>query len=142
MIYLDTSVLVAYYCPEPISLRAESIIRGKRPVFVSDLTEVEAMSAIAKKVRIGELDAQHAMAVRDHLTAHLNEGIYRRTVLGAHHVLRAREILSTFTTPLRTLDALHLAIAASEKLRLITADETFAQTAKRFSVKTTYISAG
>jgi predicted nucleic acid-binding protein len=141
VIYLDSSVLIAYYCPEPISTRAESIIRGKLPVFISDLTEVEAMSAVARKVRIGELTAQDAAKVRNHFIAHLNEGIYRRTSLGAHHIMRAREILGSFTTPLRTLDALHLAMATSEKFRLITADETFAQAARKFSIKTTFVTA-
>ncbi len=43
MIYLDTSVVVAYYCPEEKSEQAESIIRGKHACFLSDLAEVELL---------------------------------------------------------------------------------------------------
>ena len=141
MIYLDTSVLVAYYFPESLSKRAESIIRGKRPVFISDLTEVEAISAFARKIRIGEIAAEDAAAARQHFVSHLEAGIYRRTSLGPHHIRSAREYLSGFKTPLRTLDALHAAIAASENLQLITADKIFARAARKLSIKTTYIAA-
>lgn len=141
MIYLDTSVLVAYYCPESISGRAESIIRGKQAVYVSDLTEVEMMSALSRKIRIGELTAEDGAAVRNHFVAHLDQGIYRRTSLGPHHIRSARELLSGFTTSLRTLDALHLAIAAFQNLQLVTADEAFARAAKTLSIKTKYMKA-
>lgn len=40
----------------------------------------------------------------------------------------------SFDTPLRTLDALHLAVAASNNLRLVTADETLAEAANVFGV--------
>ena len=141
MIYLDTSVLVAYYCPEPLSKRAELIIRGRRPVVISDLTQVEAVSALARKIRMGEIAAEDAAAARNHFVMHVDQGIYRLTSLGPHHIRSAREFLSSFTTPLRTLDALHLAIAASENLEIVTADETFARSARKFAIRTKYISA-
>ena len=141
MIYLDTSVVVAFYCPEPISHRAESIIRGKRSVYVSDLTEVEMVSALSRKVRVGELALEDAIAVRNHFFSHLEQGVYRRAALSSHHIRSARELLGSFTTTLRTLDALHLAIAAAEKLHLMTADDRFARSAKALSIKATYIRA-
>ena len=69
MIYLDTSVVVAYYCPEDISDRAESIIRGKRPLFISDLTEVEFASALSRNVRIRGITPKEPAAVRNHFAA-------------------------------------------------------------------------
>ena len=51
MSYIDTSVLVAYYCPEPISTKAEkAILKADLPT-VSHLAEIEFASAIARKVR-------------------------------------------------------------------------------------------
>ena len=141
MIYVDTSLVVAYYCPEAISKRAESIIRGKQAVFISDLTEVELMSALSRKVRIQELSREDAISIRSYFVAHLKAGIYRRTSLGSHHVVSAREFLAEFKTPLRTLDALHLALVISENLQLVTADEAFARAAKALSVRAIYISA-
>ena len=38
------------------------------------------------------------------------------------HYHLAREWISRFTTPLRTLDALHLAVASQNNIRLVTAD--------------------
>ena len=139
MIYLDTSVVVAYYCPEPISKRAEAIVRGRRAVFISDLTEVEFFSAVSRKLRTREIQLDDALAIRNHFVAHLNEGVYRRASLGPHHIQAAREFISAFTTPLRTLDALHLAIAAFDKLQLVTADEAFATAAKALSIKATFV---
>jgi uncharacterized protein len=139
LIYLDTSVVVAYYCPEPISKRAESIIRGKEPVFVSDLTEVEVISALSRKIRTGELSKTDGAAIRNYFVSHLEQGIFRRTSLGPHHIRAARELLSSFTTPLRTLDALHLAIAGSEEFQVVTADQAFARAAKALSIRAMYI---
>jgi predicted nucleic acid-binding protein len=134
LIYLDTSVVVAYYCPEHISDLSESIIRGKQPCFLSDLTEVEFFSAISRKIRQRELSSTDAATVRHHFVTHLNDGVYRRTSLGPHHVLRARGFLTDFVTALRTLDAMHLAIVSLDGLRLVTADESFFQSAKTLSI--------
>jgi predicted nucleic acid-binding protein len=41
MSYIDTSVLVAYYCPEPISAKAEKVILRADPPAVSHLAENE-----------------------------------------------------------------------------------------------------
>ncbi len=135
-------MVVAYYCPEPISKSAESIIRGKQPVVISDLTEVEVISALSRKVRTRELSAEDAAAVRNHFISHLEEGIYRRTSLGSHHIRSARELICSLATPLRTLDALHLSIAAAERLELVTADKTFASAARKLSIKARHVSAG
>ncbi len=48
---------------------------------------------------------------------------------------RAREWISRFETPLRTLDALHLAIAAENDLCLVTSDAGFAISAETFGIK-------
>jgi uncharacterized protein len=46
MVYIDTSVLVAYYCPEPLSEKAEKLlIRYLKPA-ISSLTEVGFFSAV------------------------------------------------------------------------------------------------
>ncbi|GAG95804.1 unnamed protein product, partial [marine sediment metagenome] len=53
MIYLDTSVLAAYYCPEEKSDAVEKIIVKNKPLRISPLNEVEFASALSKKVREG-----------------------------------------------------------------------------------------
>ncbi len=126
MIYVDTSVLAAYYCPEPLSQEAERIVKSRPSPSISDLTEVELVSAISRKVRTGELDAAEAERIAAEFFAHLEGNLYRRLALERRHYLMAREWIGRFRTPLRTLDALHLAVAASARLRLITSDQGLA----------------
>jgi len=44
--------------------------------------------------------------------------------------------LAQFAIPLRTLDALHLAIAAQNNLELVTADKQLSQSARKLGVRT------
>jgi predicted nucleic acid-binding protein len=50
MVYLDTSILVAYYYPEPISALVEKFVRALSRPRICMLTEVEFAFALAKKV--------------------------------------------------------------------------------------------
>ena len=53
MYYIDTSVLAAYYCPEPLSDKAEEILLSTGRPAISYLTRLELFSAISRKVREG-----------------------------------------------------------------------------------------
>ena len=135
MIYLDTSVVVAYYCPEPLSGQAERCIRAHVSPAISDLTEVEIRSALSRKVRLGELRVEDARKIASRFTVHIEDNLYRRLALERRHYELARDWLGRFDLTLRALDALHLAVAASEGLRLVTADEALARSAKALSVQ-------
>ncbi|MGH9366940.1 MAG: type II toxin-antitoxin system VapC family toxin [Thermoanaerobaculia bacterium] len=139
MIYLETSVLVAYYCPEPLSRRAERLIRVHSRPAVCDLTEVELRSALSRKVRLGELQATSATQIASRFSSHLEEGLYTRVPLQRRHYEMAIEWLGRLTLALRTLDALHLAVAASEGFRLATADAALARSAKALGIDTHWL---
>ena len=47
MYYIDTSVLVAYYCPEALSEQVQDFLSEQVKPAISTLTEVELFSAIA-----------------------------------------------------------------------------------------------
>jgi hypothetical protein len=49
--YIDTSVLGAYYCPEPLSMNAETASRRIKIPVISVLSEVEFTSLISRKRR-------------------------------------------------------------------------------------------
>lgn len=136
-VYIDTSVLGAYYCPEPLSNAVEEVLRGVEGPVISSLTEVEFFSLVAKKYRLKELTEPKARRVLGAFTAHVADGYYRRLVLTAEHYAKARTLIGALSTTLHTLDALHLALAVSEKLPLITADVILAAVARKFRVKTT-----
>jgi uncharacterized protein with PIN domain len=71
MAYIDTSVLVAYYCPEPLSKPAQQAIRRADPPTISPLVELELYSAVAAKVRSGDLDEAAAVRIITLLARHL-----------------------------------------------------------------------
>jgi predicted nucleic acid-binding protein len=129
--YVDTSVLGAYYCPEPLSEAAETALRDLATPVISTLTEVEFASLIARKRRLRELTERQARAILDLFAGHVAEGYYRRVPLGTEHFLRGRELVATLSSTLRTLDALHLAAALAENLPLLTADRDLVRAAKR-----------
>jgi hypothetical protein len=51
MLYLDTSILVAYYSPEQGSERVEKVITKINQPAISYLTAVEMASAVSRKIR-------------------------------------------------------------------------------------------
>jgi predicted nucleic acid-binding protein len=129
--YVDTSVLGAYYCPEPLSSAAEAaLLRLKEPC-ISSLTDVEFASVIARKRRLRELTEREAGEVLRLFGQHVAEGYYRRLPFEAEHVLGARNLNSSMTSALSTLDALHLSVALSAGVPLLTADRDFARAARR-----------
>jgi predicted nucleic acid-binding protein len=140
MVYVDTSVLVAYYCPEPISDAVEEIIRDlKRPV-ISRLTEVELISAISRKIRENDLTLSDGSRIFNQFHSHIKNAMFRQLAVDDQHYQIATNWISRFSTPLRTLDALHLAIAAFNNLSLITADAQLSNAARHFGVEVNIIS--
>jgi len=128
-VYLDTSVLVAYYCPEPLSIQVEELLRQQTNPIVSELTEVEFHSAIAMKVRQRELPQAQAFQVIAEFQKHLDSRLFTRLSLDSRHFQLAKTWLSQLQWPLRSLDALHLAIVDIAKAQLVTADQAMAKTA-------------
>jgi uncharacterized protein len=132
-------VVVAYYCPEPLSRQAERIMRGQMRPAISDLTEVEMVSALARKTRTREMLHEEARRVVAEFLVHLETDLYARLTLGREHFKLAREFIGRFTTPMRTLDALHLAVAAAEGLRIVTGDEHLARSAKTVGLQAEWL---
>jgi len=135
MAYVDTSVLVACYCEEPLSRKAERAVRRAGPPAISPLVEVEFASALALKMRLGEIDAPSASRVLSTLRLHVEEGRFRILPIEGETYALACDWIGRFTTPLRTLDALHLAAAFSAGLPILTADKALAASAKPLGVK-------
>ena len=132
-VYVDTSVLGAYYCPESLSGNAESALRKISGPVVSNLSDVEFCSLISKKRRLRELTERQAIEILNLFDAHVAEGFYRRIALSAEHFFKARQLVLVADGGLRTLDALHLAVAVTESLTMLTADRDLANAAKRFN---------
>jgi predicted nucleic acid-binding protein len=138
--YIDTSVVGAYYCPEPQSAAAENALRRIKAPVISNLSEVEFASLIARKRRLKEITGTQAQEILDLFGTHVAEGSYRRIAVTPEHFLRARQLIAAPKIVLHTLDALHLAIAITENVPLVTADREFAKAAKRHKSAVTLIS--
>jgi predicted nucleic acid-binding protein len=135
MAYLDTSVLVAYYCPEALSAKAEREIQQDVAPTISPLTEVEFYSALSRKTRIGELSLEDANRMAALFELHLGEKRYIRVPVTDREYVLARNWIARFSTPLRTLDGIHLAAAFANKLELVTTDKGLAFAAKHCGVQ-------
>jgi predicted nucleic acid-binding protein len=132
MAYVDTSVLVACYCPEPLSdAAARAVRRAGRPT-VSPLVELEFCAAAAAKVRRGELGKDAARRMIALLRRHLSDGRYGIVPVGGREYGLARDWIGRFAASLRAADALHLAAASNNDLTLLTADKDLARAAEAF----------
>ena len=133
--YVDTSCLVAYYAPERLSATVEEELGAQELPAISRLVEVELYSAMALKVRTKELDVAAVTRILSMFRAHLADGYYRVVPIEAREYGLARDWIGRFTTPLRTLDALHLAAAFANDLEMLTADKPLARAARHLGVE-------
>ncbi|MBL8075272.1 MAG: type II toxin-antitoxin system VapC family toxin [Nitrospira sp.] len=128
--YVDTSVLAAYYCPEPISLLAERTLRSLTSPVISDLTLVELTSAVSRKMREKTLSREEGARILTQFETHLEEGYYRVLPVRTRDYRVARSWLAQLQGTLRTLDSLHLAVAESAGASTLTADKRLAAEAQ------------
>jgi len=139
MLYLDTSVLVAYYVPEAKSTKVQRVISKQARAAISPLVEVEMFSALGCKVRTGELNVADARKVAGVFELHLEDMLFDMVPISAREYHIARDWIGQFSIPLRTLDALHLAAAFCNGLTLLTADERLADSAKELALPVKFI---
>lgn len=134
MIYVDTSALAAYYCPEPLSAAAERALRVESERAVSWLAEVELAAAVARKVRTREMDFADARRIASLFQSHLEQRAYIRLGVSDIHFAKACEWLLNFAVALHSLDALHLAVAALNGCEILTADSALAKACGKLGV--------
>jgi uncharacterized protein len=134
LIYLDTSIVVPAYCSEPLSNRVDELLQRDADLAISDLTEVEFYSALSRKFRQRDLSLDGVQQLSADFQADLNVGMFQRLPVEAVHYQQARTWIGEFNTVLRTLDALHLAIAHQFQMTVVTGDIGLAQSAQVLGV--------
>ena len=131
--YIDTSVLTSVYCDEPNSRKAERVLQKYTPV-ISGLTRLELSSSVARKLRAKTLTKSQAVAIISMFHEHIRSGIFEVQRISDDHYDLACEWLDLLTTSMRSLDSLHLAVAHSLQVPLITADVALARSARKLNI--------
>lgn len=112
--FFDTSALAKYYHTEAGSQRVSAIFaEPNRQIRVSSLGVLETQSVFAMKVRMGELDLKAAGIQRAMMMLDIAAGTVAVHGLRANHLMTAERLIGrhSFSRPLKTLDALQLAVA-------------------------------
>jgi predicted nucleic acid-binding protein len=138
--YFDTSVLVKRYVREAGSKRARELLRQYR-FLSSTIVALEALSALTRRVAIGDLSERDFAAIVAKLRADRNH--WELIELSGAILSRAEGTIGR--TRVRTLDALHIASAqAFEELSglripFVTADERQRDGASLVSLPVTWV---
>jgi predicted nucleic acid-binding protein len=130
VIYVDTSLLLAVYTLEARSEEANQILQSSNEIFISDLTVAEFLVGLARKVKLAVLSSGQSETARASFEAHLSEGLFQRIPLRSAHAEAAGELASRSGVMLRTLDAIHLAVASKLETPLATFDTRLADAAR------------
>lgn len=136
MVYLDTSVVVALLVPEPRSADVQSWFASLDGVPVgSDWLLSEFASAVAIKLRRGELTEAHARRVHKEFGLLVSSGL-RLIPVSRAAFLQAAELAKQYRHGLRAADALHLAVALEAGANSVASlDGVMASNAKRLKLK-------
>ncbi len=135
MVYLDTSALVPAFIRE---LKSEQVLAwleaSHEPLAISEWSMTEFASAIALKVRTGQISAALAdqawMSLLDFAEAHCLIAVPGRSEFG-----RAAELVRDPASKLRAGDALHVAIAEAIAESVLSLDAVMQESVKGIGLK-------
>jgi len=142
-VYLDTSVLVSIYYPEPITPKVRKILTDKKGLSTSSFSLVEFSSAINRKILMNELSKQNGLKIVNRFQNDIEEDYYKVYSFSPDDLTGANNFIidNLGGVSLRTVDALHIAIALRKKCDLfVTADRTQAKSSKKLGLETKLIS--
>lgn len=136
-VYVDTSALAKWYLNEPQSEAFEAFIIGHPDAAICRLTVVEFRCLLARRRRAGDITAAHETRIGDAFAADLASAtLALHAVEDADFQAAVVLIRDLRRQPLRTLDALHLAVARRLEVDLVaTADRVMAAACKELGIK-------
>lgn len=137
-VYVDTSALAKWYVHEVFSLEFERFINAVGQGIIARLAVVEFRCLLARRRRAGSISGAAERAAFRDFERDIKDGYWRIEPVHDAHMIGALGVLDELkSVPLRTLDALHLAVARAVKAKLLaTADRTMAEAAVALNMKT------
>jgi uncharacterized protein len=134
--YIDTSALLKRYVTEPQSGVLDAYLGKFDYAFISPLTTVEFRCALERKRRAGDLDTHSEKLAQDGFDEDVRDGFFQLLPMNDQTYVFARRLLDAVgNIPLRTLDALHLAVIKQHAVKQVaTADKTMARAAKALGI--------
>ena len=133
-VYVDASILVSVMSTDALSAPAEAALRQVAGlVVVSDFCGAEIASAIGKRVRAGQIAKREGRAV----LAAYDEWVDSRAelvLMAPVDVAMCHSYLRRLDLPLRTPDALHIAIASRLGASLLSFDKQLIASARKLGV--------
>ncbi|MEO8935705.1 MAG: type II toxin-antitoxin system VapC family toxin [Burkholderiaceae bacterium] len=140
MDYVDTSALLKGYLIEPATPAFILWLAEQGDAVISPLSVVEFKCAIRRRERAGQLTRRRAKAILDRLDENLADESLGRVAWREQAFMLANDLIDRVApVALRTLDALHLAVALQHRCTgFATADRAQADAARRlgFAVHT------
>jgi uncharacterized protein len=123
-LYFDTSALAKAYTSERGSTDVDDFLTRGTTVFLSDLNRVELRCMLARRMRSGEITAAQEQSIWSQFLLDVSNEFFEPIALPAAAWPVATQLIDRVAPiALRTLDALHVAIASAlPAIVFVTAD--------------------
>ena len=138
-VYIDTSALLKCYLTEKNSNEVENFlttrfVENNTNLMLSSLSKLEMHCALRRRTRAGEITTQYKQLAVDAFNQQLVSSYYQVLRIETIFYEKASDLIDEVTPALRTLDALHLAVAQASNINeLVTADKVMAIAAKELN---------
>jgi predicted nucleic acid-binding protein len=136
-VYIDTSAFAKLYVSEAGSQSFQSYAARLGTGWISRLSVLEFRCMLARRVRTNMLTPSDQSAARNLFDADIARGLWQIAPIEDHHIVSAAGLIDRLAPlPLRTLDAMHLAVAQSlGSKEMATSDQTLATAGAKLGLR-------